>query len=157
MSDAYANGTDVPSVPRSVCQECERLRALLREANAFIGREPTSIAEQIQVLTPLCNRIDAALAADQPKLATDDAVDAARYRWLRGRIPVTAIHCREDQIMTFPADQINEPSDESYCADVDAAIDAAMTADKSTACVCAEPRLDYTKGNCTVCGGVFQG
>lgn len=32
MSDIYANGTDNESVPRTVCPECERLRAQLTKA-----------------------------------------------------------------------------------------------------------------------------
>lgn len=51
--------------------------------------------------------------------------DAARYRWLRLRLQVTAVHCRDEAVQAMPLD-IAEPTGESYAEDVDRAIDAAM-------------------------------
>ena len=50
--------------------------------------------------------------------------DAERYRWLRCRIPVTAIHCRGAPIRIMPADSVASEH-EAYAVEVDAAIDAA--------------------------------
>lgn len=52
--------------------------------------------------------------------------DAARYRWIRKRLPITAVHCRGTMIQMMPLDMVTDPSGEHYATDVDAAVDSAM-------------------------------
>lgn len=52
------------SMYQDAMAERDAARALLREANNWIGRDCTNVREQIAELTPLCNRIDAALKGD---------------------------------------------------------------------------------------------
>lgn len=69
------------------------------------------------------------LAAELADLKARLANDAERYRWVRKRLIVTAVHCREEEVTMFPLDK-QADSHEDYCVEVDAAIDAARAAGK---------------------------
>lgn len=58
---ALAAAADAVEELSKLRAERDEARALLREANNWIGRDCTNVREQIAELTPLCNRIDAAL------------------------------------------------------------------------------------------------
>jgi hypothetical protein len=124
---------------RDEIAEHEKTQARLAEARGLLREASGSIHYHERVGTlgmrpgSVVARIDNFLTAtDQPAAVRDDTRDATRYRWLRHRLPVTAIHCRDGAVEIMPAD-LGDPTEEAYAVDVDAAIDAAMTADKSSA------------------------